>query len=90
MPIQIQSSSIDPDIFALLAFLITALWFLLHVLCMVGTHRDATEYQGEHGTTIMLTPVIWSLCALLLGPFGLGLYWAMHRSTLNPARLSER
>lgn len=72
-------------VFAVLPIILIVLSGLVHLACAIAVGDDCGKYRKKMGDTVFLTTFIWVLIALLTGPVGVGIYWVMHRSTINPA-----
>ena len=58
---------------------------LIHLACALAVATDGKRYARHFSGTLFLSPGFWTLIALFTGLLGLMAYWAVHRSTLNPA-----
>ena len=61
-----------------------AFWVLtaiVHITFAVAVYRDA----DRSGTPILVGSGIWLIATLIGGVFVAAIYWALHRSRLNPS-----
>jgi hypothetical protein len=57
---------------------------IVHIAFAAAVYSDATHMNADDGRkTYFVGELIWSLWVLVAGPFGAGLYWALHHSTLR-------
>lgn len=55
---------------------------LLHFMAMVCVLGDANRLRERGRSTVILTPFVWALAALIGGLIAVGLYWLFHHSRL--------
>ena len=65
----------------------TVIWALLnllvHVFFALGVYKFAKAGEVDGKQTWLVTPPIWALTTLILGPFIAGVYWLIHHSSLG-------
>ena len=79
MPINFLNPSLLP--FGWLCFFILTL--IVHLACCVGMASDATKLRRQIRGPFFLLPYQWAAAGLLTGLLGLGIYWAIHHSTIS-------
>ena len=63
--------------------IITAFTVLIHIFCGLGIAKDIARVLERRITTVLLPKNIWILVGLVLGVWGLLIYWLMHHSTIT-------
>ncbi len=63
-----------------LAKVFIAAMVFLHGLLGFGLWNDASRLRERGRSTVVLTPLTWSLSALVLGLAAVALYWVCHYS----------
>ena len=56
---------------------------VLHVFFMICVWNDASERRLEERTTVVLSPLVWGLAALVFGLVAVAFYWLCHYSTFS-------
>lgn len=70
---------------------VTVVWLataLIHIAFAIGVFKAAEKLE-EGGDTHFVPPMIWALATLIGGVVTAGIYWALHHSTLCPAKPKE-
>ncbi len=65
------------------------LFFLVHVVASGVVFNETMTHSSRRVPKVrpvLLPSSIWAVAVLFTGIVGLGIYWVMHHSTLNPAR----
>lgn len=79
MPMSFLNSSLLP--FGWL--LVIILTVIVHLACCVGIASDATKLRRQARGPFFLLPYQWAAAGLLTGLLGVGIYWAIHHSTIS-------
>jgi uncharacterized membrane protein YqhA len=73
--------------------LVAIVLFVAHVVvtigCMVAIADCNRRLQQQKRRTLMLSPILWVLAAMVASLLAVALYWAMHYSTLNPINIPQ-
>lgn len=63
--------------------IITVFTVLIHIFCGLAIAKDIPKVLERRLTTILLPKNIWILVGLVVGVWGLLIYWLMHHSTIS-------
>lgn len=76
------------NFFALFPVIYVCLQFILHLILADAVYSDANKLASSEGPrgTFLVEPRIWWLAVALGGLIATGIYWAIHYSTLRPAK----
>ncbi len=56
---------------------------VLHLIFAVGVFQAAHRGQQNGGRCWLVSPIVWALATVVLGPFFAAVYWAMHHSNFG-------
>ena len=56
---------------------------LIHIFCGLGIAKDITRVLERRITTVLLPKNIWILVGLVVGIWGVLIYWLMHHSNIS-------
>ena len=70
----------------LLALVWMVVVVVVHVSFSVTIFVDASALARKRGYTTFVSPIIWSLAALMGGVLAVLVYWIIHHSSLNRDR----
>ena len=62
--------------------IITVFAVLIHIFCGLGIAKDIAHVLERRVTTVLLPKNIWILVGLIVGVWGLLIYWLIHHSTI--------
>ena len=67
----------------LLALIVFWLLLIVHICLGLGVYADA-KYLNAPESSLFAWPIVWCFATFLSGIVGLGVYWLLHHSMLNP------
>lgn len=63
---------------------------IVHIAFAIGVYNDAEDlYKKMQRRPFLVSSIIWTLATLIGGVLVVGIYWAIHHSTLNSNKQIE-
>ena len=63
--------------------IITIFMILIHIFCGLAIAKDIPRVLQRRITTVLLPKNIWILVGLVIGIWGLFIYWIMHHTNIS-------
>ncbi|QBG37186.1 hypothetical protein [Litorilituus sediminis] len=76
----IQNLGIGGNLIALIFLVIN---IIIHFMFAFGVYKYAKDGEVNGKQTWMVTPLIWGVSTVFLGPFFAAVYWLIHHSNLG-------